>query len=134
MSHSMQKSVQELEGKDWGEPKFDSYLVTTIHRLRRKPLDQFTHEDLRIMIGQGVGLEFLMPLAIEVLRRDALASGDFYPGDLLAAVSKVKEEFWRRHANWYEAVRLILRRVRDESPSETVADILREASAFADLD
>jgi contact-dependent growth inhibition (CDI) system CdiI-like immunity protein len=134
MSHSMQKSVQELEGKDWGEPNYDSYLVITIHRLRRKPLDQFTHEDLRIMIAQGVGLKFLMPLAIEVLQRDALASGDLYPGDLLAAVSKVEERFWRCHADWYEAVRLILRRARDESPSETVSDILREASAFANLD
>jgi hypothetical protein len=131
---SKQQSVQELEGEDWREPKYDSHLVSTIYRLRRKPLDQFTHEDLRIMIGQGVGLEFLMPLAIEVLQRDALASGDFYPGDLLAAVSRVEEGFWHRHTDWYEAVRAILRQVLDQSPSETVLDILREASAFKNLD
>jgi hypothetical protein len=69
------KSLQELEGKDWGEPEFQSHLVRTIHRLRRKPLDQFTTEDLRIMIEQGIGLEF-----------------DFYAGDLLAAVTKTEKD------------------------------------------
>jgi hypothetical protein len=32
------KSLQELERADWGEPTYDSYLVTTVHRLRRVPL------------------------------------------------------------------------------------------------
>ena len=86
------------------------------------------------MIGQAVGLEFLIPLAIEALQRDALVSGDLYPGDLLAAVSKVQKSFWHRHTDWFEAVRSILRRARDHSPSETVLTILGEASAFIPLD
>ena len=49
------KSLQELERHDLGEPPYGSYLVTTVHRLRRKPLADFTVEDLRIMIGQGIG-------------------------------------------------------------------------------
>jgi hypothetical protein len=32
------KCLQELEHDDWGEPTFSSHLVTTCHRLRRKPL------------------------------------------------------------------------------------------------
>ena len=47
----LNKSLQELEAKDWGEQAYDSYLVTTIHRLRRVPLREFSVEDLRIMIG-----------------------------------------------------------------------------------
>lgn len=58
------KTLQELEQSDWGEPEFDSHLVTTCHRLRRVPLDQFTVEDLRIMIGQNIGLPFLVPMAV----------------------------------------------------------------------
>jgi len=61
------KTLQELEGHDWGEPNFPSHLVITCHTLRRKPLRDFTVEDLRIMIGQNIGLNYLIPLAIEHL-------------------------------------------------------------------
>jgi CDI immunity proteins len=80
------KTLDQLEGVVWGEPTFDSYLVTTCHRLRTKPVDEFSVEDLRIMIGQKIGLPHLVPLAIAVLDREPLAEGDFYPGDLLTKV------------------------------------------------
>src|SRR5438132_1243460 len=79
-------TLQELEGQDWGEAHYPSYLVRTCHALRRKPLRDFTVEDLRIMIGQNFSLEYLIPLAIEHLQRDPFAAGDFYPGDLLGCV------------------------------------------------
>lgn len=44
------KSLEQLEGQDWGEPTYDSHLVTECHRLRRVPLREFTTENLRIMI------------------------------------------------------------------------------------
>src|SRR3954462_2045905 len=93
----LDQSLEELEHADWGEPKYDSYLVTTIHRLRRVPLRQFSVEDLRIMIGQNIGLQYLVPLAIEHLRRDPLAQGDFYPGDLLKMVLTADAMFWQNH-------------------------------------
>lgn len=43
------KSLDQLEGVVWGEPSFDSHVVTTCHRLRTKPIDEFGVEDLRIM-------------------------------------------------------------------------------------
>lgn len=134
------KSLQELEGKDWGEPTYDSHLVRTCHRLRRKPLNEFTPEDLRIMIGQGIGLDFLVPLALEVLAAEPLVSGDFYPGDLLAAVARVEPAFWRRHAGEFEEVRAILARLRDglddltKADRETVLRIRRDAPAFSGAD
>lgn len=50
------KTLEELDGEKWGEPSYDSYLVTNCHRLRRIPLKDFSVEDLRLMIGQGIGL------------------------------------------------------------------------------
>jgi hypothetical protein len=38
------------------------------------------------MIGQKIGLPYLVPLAINALEQDPLAQGDYYPGDLLANV------------------------------------------------
>src|SRR5262245_25796102 len=107
------KSLQELERHDWGEPTFDSYLVTTCHRLRRKPLNQFSVEDLRIMIGQQISLSYLIPLAVERLEADPLAAGHCYAGDLLSMVLMVDEAFWISHPDSLERVRRVTARARD---------------------
>src|SRR5260221_10739454 len=102
------KTLQELEGQDWGEPPFPSHLVRTCHALRRKPLRDFTVEDLRIMIGQNISLNYLIPLAIEQLQRDPLVAGDFYPGDLLANVLRVESGFWQGQPHLRQAVQEIV--------------------------
>ncbi|MEK8127483.1 contact-dependent growth inhibition system immunity protein [Paenibacillus filicis] len=48
------KSLQELDGGDWGKPTYTSDLVKRVHHLRIVPLKDFTNEDLRLMIGQNV--------------------------------------------------------------------------------
>jgi hypothetical protein len=108
----LDKSLQELEHADWGEPAYDSYLVATIHRLRRVPLRQFSVEDLRIMIGQNIGLQYLVPLAVEHLRRDPLAEGDFYPGDLLKMVLTADANFWQNHPEWHKEIEEIAHRAK----------------------
>ncbi|MDB6068275.1 MAG: hypothetical protein JWR26_4483 [Pedosphaera sp.] len=91
------KSLQELEGQDWGEPNFESHLVQECHRLHRVPLCEFTVEDLRIMIGQRFSLKYLVPLALEQLLIDPMAEGAFYAGDLLASVLRAGRQFWQDH-------------------------------------
>src|ERR1041384_7032591 len=79
-------TLEELEGVPWGEPEFGSHLVVTCHKLRKKPVNEFSVEDLRIMIGQSIGLPHLLPRAVAVLEADPLAEGDCDPGDLRSAV------------------------------------------------
>jgi hypothetical protein len=86
-------TLEELDGEDWGEPNYASHLVMETHRLRRVPIEDFTAENLRIMIGQNFSLEYLVPKAMELLRRDPLASGDLYEGDLLRTVVRCKAEY-----------------------------------------
>jgi len=128
------KTLQEIEQDDWGEPAYDSYLVTTCHRLRRKPLNGFTAEDLRIMIGQKISLPILMPLAVEWLEREPLAAGHHYEGDLLAAVTTVGDEFWADHPDSRQRVRRVLGGLHDLLPTldeidrQTVHQVLDAAS------
>ncbi|MEP3280283.1 MAG: contact-dependent growth inhibition system immunity protein [Stappiaceae bacterium] len=82
----MIKTLEQLENEYWDPPEFESHLTMTCHRLRQKPIDTFTVEDLRIMIGQNIGVTYLLPRALGVLRADPVARGDFYEGDLLNSV------------------------------------------------
>jgi hypothetical protein len=99
MEFDTSRTLQDLEGDDWGEPEEgdDSHVVTTSHALRRKPLREFTAEDLRFMIGQQIGLQYLVPIALELLSRDPLASGHLYRGDLLLTVLRIDRAFWGEH-------------------------------------
>ena len=62
------KTLEELDGEEWEYPEFSSHLVSTCNELRKKRLSSFEVEDLRIMIGQNLSLEFLVPLALETLQ------------------------------------------------------------------
>lgn len=108
-------TLDQLDPPAWGEPDFDSGLVQTCHRLRRKPIGEFTVEDLRIMIGQKIGLRWLMPLALEVLERDPLAEGDFFPGDLLSSALRSPVEFWAEEPGLRSRLSAVLERL-DEAP------------------
>ncbi|MCR8561670.1 hypothetical protein KXD93_28705 [Mucilaginibacter sp. BJC16-A38] len=88
------KTLEALEKSNWGPDTFGSHLTSTIHQLRKKVLNDFTIEDLRIAIGQQMGLTYLIPIALEVLKDDLFAEGDFYEGDLLQAVLNIDGRFW----------------------------------------
>jgi hypothetical protein len=83
-------SLEEIEGSDWGDASSDAtYLVATVHTLRRRQITELTVEDLRILLGRGVGVAILLPIAIDRLESDPFAEGDFYPGDLLVAALRL---------------------------------------------
>lgn len=88
-------TIEYIEQDYWGdEAPYNSHLVTTIYKLRKKNLEEFTPEDLRIVIGQNFSLPILIPKAIDRLEKDILAEGDFYPGDLLKNVLTITPKFW----------------------------------------
>lgn len=62
------------------------------------PLRELTAGHLRMLIGQKIGLQFLVPVAIEALSENPLLEASYYRGDLLGAVSQVPEEFWAANA------------------------------------
>ena len=89
-----QKTLENLEKEKWNTFDSDSRLIKRIKELRKVPLDNFSVEDLRLMIGQRESLEYLIPLAIEKLRTDIIAEGDMYKGDLLLAVVNIQQDYW----------------------------------------
>lgn len=102
------KTLENLEKDVWPKLDFSSHLVTRTCKLRKVPLNEFSVEELRIMIGQNFGLPYLIPLAIDRLKANALAEGDLYPGDLLVAVTSVQTQFWMEHPNYKKQLREII--------------------------
>lgn len=102
------KTLEDLEKDFWSEPNFGSGLVIKCHNLRKVPLSELGIEDLRLMISQNIGLQYLIPLAIEKLEENILSEGDFYEGDLLQSVLKVNKQFWLTNTIYEERVKKLL--------------------------
>ena len=91
------KTLEVLENDFWGPPEFESHLVITCHKLRKVPLQELSPENLRMLIGQEIGLQYLIPLALDILENNLLVSGDMFEGDLLCSVAQVSRQFWDNH-------------------------------------
>lgn len=53
------------------------------------------------MIGQNIGLDYLIPLAIDKLKDNILAEGDFHEGDFLKNVLTCNKKYWLNNKeNW----------------------------------
>ena len=85
------------------------------------PLGEFYAEDLRLTIGQNLGLEYLVPLALEQLQEDPFAEGAYSPGDLLVSVLGANGEFWQAHPDLREQAATVAERAISLFP--TVPDI-----------
>ena len=103
------KSIEDLENDYWEQTSFPTNLVQRCNELRKIPLNQFLTEDLRIMIGQEIGLDYLIPLAIETLNKDLFAEGDFYPGDLLQNILNIEFTFWENHKDYWAQIDNLLK-------------------------
>ena len=89
------KSLQELDGADWGNPETaETPMIGRILTLRRRPLEELTNGEVRLAVGQKVGFPIVLELAIERLRENPLIEGDYHPGDVLAALVRLHEEDW----------------------------------------
>jgi hypothetical protein len=126
-------TIEQIENDYWGsEPSYDSYLVTTIYKLRQKPLEDFTTEDLRICIGQNQSLPILIPMALQVLQQDILAEGHHYPADLLQAILTSQPSFWQSHPHLKAAFIRLFRKNQQRIKHSSLCTP-KEKAAFFEL-
>ncbi len=131
----MNNTIEEIENDFLGKPEYNSHLVTTCHKLRKKNLSDFEIEDLRIMVGQNIALPILVPLAINRLRENLFAEGDFYPGDLLKNVLRSSKEFWDENIDLKNEVISLFEKDRDKLneviyADEIISDVLEAYEVF----
>ena len=103
------QSIESLEECDYGNPTTASTaLVEKCLSYVKLPVNTLNVEQLRLLIGQEIGLLYLIPLALDELNKNILAEGDMYEGDLLKNITSVPPAFWINNRELYEEVKLLL--------------------------
>lgn len=105
--HIEHRSLEELSGKWKSEiPKegYSSSIQLRTYKLYGQKLNEYGHDDIRFMIGQQVGLPYLVPIALHILQEDLLVDACYYEGDLLHALLVAPKAFWQNHLNLYSAL------------------------------
>jgi hypothetical protein len=125
-------SVEQIEDDYWGDSPADStYLIRTIHEVRRKPIGLLSAEDLRIMLGQEVGVDILVPRALARLEENPLLEGDFYPGDVLVSVVRLPEAYWRTHPDELSRIKRVIDNLRKlDDPDAQDDDLNQDIEEF----
>ncbi|HLO56874.1 MAG TPA: contact-dependent growth inhibition system immunity protein [Saprospiraceae bacterium] len=64
-------------------------------------LNEYTSDDIRFMILQGLGLAYLLPIGLNILKENLLIETSYYEGDLLSAIIKIDKTYWFGHEAEY---------------------------------
>lgn len=92
----LERSLSELEGHFSVHcVEAECGLAARCAVAAQKKLRNLNAEDLRLLIGQKIGLEHLVPLALNLLEKDLLCAGALYRGDLLHSVLSVPKSYWQ---------------------------------------
>ena len=126
-----QKTLEKLENNSWGNvTEASTNLIKRCIELTKIPLDRFTAGDLRIMKGQGFGLTYLIPLAIEMLKENIFIYADFYEGDLLNNVLAIETNFWNENEKYWLAMNALINTRRQEFSKYKIVTINFDKANF----
>lgn len=117
---TFRKLTGQIDVTKANEPQ--SSLEQWFERVIDIPLSEFSVEDLCRAIRQKLFTDQLMPRALEVMSDDPLA-GEYYDGELIAALSTVKEEDLRDHKDTFIHIQKIINHL---SPTEINDDLKKD--------
>jgi hypothetical protein len=103
-------------------------------RLRTKPIDELTHEEMRLAIVNKWALPHLIPLALDILENAPATGYGLGPRTLLEGVLGAAPSFCAVHPDWWARAKRILRREVDANMKLPPAEFSALAAAqYADL-
>jgi hypothetical protein len=128
------KTIEQLEGKKLEVPQNESRLVTIVHELRVKKIQDLTIEDLRLLIGQNLSLDVLIPNAILKLKGNVLCEGGLYEGDLLKSVLDSDKDYWIKNKDqWTTVIKLCMDNEAIFNSDNTFRQINKSIKEFSEI-
>lgn len=122
LGSAVNKSLEELENSFWEHNDFGSYVVKTVQAARKKPLRELSNEEIRVLTGQRVGLKYILPLAVAILKHEPLAEIRFFEGDLLECALRLSPADWNDNPDELRELESIIRTNRASFQGE-IADM-----------
>lgn len=112
------------------DPNQQSPLELWFESVLDVPIEQLTVEDLCRSIRQKICIGQLMPRIIAVLKGDPL-SGEYYDGELIAALSTIKKEDLKGKRDEFLEIKCILNNIdKSNISSDLKNDILKINQLF----
>jgi hypothetical protein len=124
------KSIEQLENEVWKDVEFPTSLVQKCYAYRKLPIKDLTVEQVRLLLGQRIGVKYLLPKALNLLEKDILAEGDYYPGDLLVAVLGLEAQQWKGYEDGKKAFETLLQNRTDTLKSADAEELANKVQAF----
>lgn len=90
----LRKSLVELDEFEKLSRPHEYNLINRVNAYACMSLQELDIEGLRTLIAQGVGLRYCIPLALNELKDNFLAEGDFYKGDLFVSIASLEGDSW----------------------------------------
>lgn len=124
------RSIEELEGFYPKDSAVDSYVIRTSLEAVKKPLSRLSNEEIRLLIGQKIGLKHLIPMAVETIYEEPLIEVGYFEGDLLLQLLRLSESDWCDNKEDFKWLRAIvennLERIRscEEIPDKLIDRIV----------
>ncbi|MEU1792877.1 contact-dependent growth inhibition system immunity protein [Streptomyces californicus] len=128
------KSLEQIEGIKWPAPPPDATgLVKASYELRKLPMGRLDAHKLSRLIGQDIGVPWLLPIALDLLRRTVhdQSLSDFYDDDLLTAALTRRSHVWRPNPGWVTEMKEIIAALDGISSyiREDIQKFLKESSS-----
>lgn len=101
--YELDKSISQLGGWKWEGtiPSIETHggIETRFYNLHNKPISDLDDGDIRFLIGQNEGLNYLVPIALNKLKNDVFLEAEFYEGDLLYSLLTIidTKNYWYEH-------------------------------------
>ncbi len=110
----LRKSLVDLvEFEVLREPS-EHNLINLINKYAHVNLKDLSIEGLRMLVSQGLGLKYCVPIALRKLTTNFFAEGDYYEGDLFIAVSSIDSDFWSDFQSEKKLFITLLRKNKEE--------------------
>jgi hypothetical protein len=98
------KSLVQLKREKFEDKYWDFQPFASGFWLRKVPLADLSDLQILTLIRQGIGLDYLVLMAIEKLETNPLIKCKYSEGDLLSAVLWADALVWKRHPEYRKRV------------------------------
>ncbi len=86
------------------EPGF----IQKIHAVRKKCLRDFTADEVRVCLAQGVGTVYLVQKALDLLEVNPWIETEYFEGDLLKTCIDVPDDYWKDRKKEKDRMKIIM--------------------------